>query len=51
MKVYDRLVNGTLDEARYAVSMIVGRDTGKLTVIQELQRRLWKQWLKTLLTE
>ena len=27
MKVYDRLKNGTLDEARYAVSMIVGRDT------------------------
>lgn len=31
MKVYDRLVNGTLDEARYAVSMIVGRDTKSLT--------------------
>lgn len=31
MKVYDRLKNGTLDEARYAVSMIVGRDTGGLT--------------------
>lgn len=27
MKVYDRLTNGTLEEARYAVSMIVGRDT------------------------
>ena len=31
MKVYDRLKNGTLDEARYAVSMIVGRDTAALT--------------------
>lgn len=27
MKVYDRLQNGTMEEARYAVSMIVGRDT------------------------
>ena len=27
MKVYDRLKNGTIEEARYAVSMIVGRDT------------------------
>ena len=32
MKVYDRLVNGTLEEARYAVSMIVGRDTQNLTI-------------------
>lgn len=31
MKVYDRLKNGTIDEARYAVSMIVGRDTQNLT--------------------
>ena len=31
MKVYDRLKNGTLEEARYAVSMIVGRDTQELT--------------------
>lgn len=31
MKVYDRLKNGTLKEARYAVSMIVGRDTESLT--------------------
>ena len=31
MKVYDRLKNGTIDEARYAVSMIVGRDTKDLT--------------------
>lgn len=31
MKVYERLVNGTLPEARYAVSMIVGRDTENLT--------------------
>lgn len=31
MKVYDRLKNGTLDEARYAVSMIVGRDTKALS--------------------
>lgn len=31
MKVYDRLVNGTIQEARYAVSMIVGRDTAELT--------------------
>ena len=31
MKVYERLKNGTLDEARYAVSMIVGRDTRELT--------------------
>ena len=31
MKVYDRLVNGTIEEARYAVSMIVGRDTKELT--------------------
>ena len=27
MKVYDRLKNGTIEEARYAVSMIVGRET------------------------
>ncbi len=31
MKVYDRLKNSTIDEARYAVSMIVGRDTKDLT--------------------
>ena len=31
MKVYDRLKNGTIEEARYAVSMIVGRDTQSLT--------------------
>lgn len=31
MKVYDRVKNGTLEEARYAVSMIVGRDTKELT--------------------
>ena len=31
MKVYERLINGTLDEARYAVSMIVGRDTENLS--------------------
>lgn len=31
MKVYDRLKNGTLLEARYAVSMIVGRDTKELS--------------------
>ena len=31
MKVYDRLVNGTIEEARYAVSMIVGRDTQELS--------------------
>lgn len=31
MKVYDRLKNGTIEEARYAVSMIVGRDTSELT--------------------
>ena len=30
MKVYDRLKNGTLDEARYAVSMIDGRATQSL---------------------
>lgn len=30
MKVYERLNRGTLDEARRAVSMIVGRDTDKL---------------------
>lgn len=31
MRVFDRLKNGTLDEARYAVSMIVGRDTQSLS--------------------
>ena len=31
MKVYDRLKNGTIEEARYAVSMIVGRDTQALS--------------------
>ena len=31
MKVYERLENGTLDEARRAVSMIVGRDTENLS--------------------
>lgn len=30
MKVYERLEKGTLEEARYAVSMIVGRDTENL---------------------
>lgn len=33
MKVYDRLVNGTIEEARYAVSMIVGRDTQSLDAV------------------
>ncbi len=31
MRVYESLKNGTLDDARYAVSMIVGRDTKSLT--------------------
>lgn len=31
MKVCDRLINGTIEEARYAVSMIVGRDTKALS--------------------
>lgn len=31
MKVYEKLKTGTLEEARYAVSMIVGRDTQSLT--------------------
>lgn len=31
MRVYDRLKNGTIEEARYAVSMIVGRDTQELS--------------------
>ena len=31
MKVYDRLKCGTIEEARHAVSMIVGRDTQALT--------------------
>ena len=31
MKVYDRLKCGTIEEARHAVSMIVGRDTQGLT--------------------
>ena len=30
MKVYDRLCHGTLEEARKAVSMILGRDTNSL---------------------
>lgn len=30
MKVYDALKKGTIEEARYAVSMIVGRDTKQL---------------------
>lgn len=34
MKVYDRLKNGTLQEARFAVSMIVGRDTKELNELQ-----------------
>lgn len=33
MKVYDKLKNGTIEEARYAVSMIVGRDTKELSAI------------------
>lgn len=33
MKVYDRLKNGTIEEARYAVSMIVGRDTQALDAV------------------
>ena len=31
MRVYDRLKNGNIEEARHAVSMIVGRDTNALT--------------------
>lgn len=31
MKVYDKLKSSTLEEARYAVSMIVGRDTKELS--------------------
>lgn len=31
MKVYERLQHGTLEDARHAVSMIVGRDTQNLT--------------------
>lgn len=31
MKVYTALKTGTLEQARYAVSMIVGRDTARLT--------------------
>lgn len=31
IKVYERLKNGTLEEARHAVSMIVGRDTKELS--------------------
>lgn len=34
MKVYDKLKNGTLEEARLAVSMIVGRDTKALSDLQ-----------------
>lgn len=34
MKVYDRLENGTIGEARKAVSMIVGRDTQQLSAEQ-----------------
>lgn len=34
MKVYDALKNGTIEDARYAVSMIVGRDTAELTHTQ-----------------
>ncbi len=34
MKVYYALKNGTLDDARYAVSMIVGRDTKELSHAQ-----------------
>lgn len=31
MRVYEALVHGTIEDARYAVSMIVGRDTRELT--------------------
>lgn len=34
MKVYHKLVGGTVEEARYAVSMIVGRDTKQLSETQ-----------------
>ncbi len=34
MKVFDKLQNGTLEEARFAVSMIVGRDTLELDQLQ-----------------
>ena len=37
MKVYHALKTGTIQEARHAVSMIVGRDTDQL----------WKPWQKT----
>lgn len=33
MKVYDKLKHGTIEEARYAVSMIVGRDTKSLSEV------------------
>lgn len=34
MKVYEKLKGGTLQEARVAISMIVGRDTGNLDELQ-----------------
>lgn len=33
MKVYTALKNGTLENARYAVSMVVGRDTARLDAV------------------
>ncbi len=43
MKVYEALSTGTLEDGRYAVSMIVGRDTEALSE-EGLLRRLWKLW-------
>ncbi len=45
MKVYDALESGTIEDARYAVSMIVGRDTKTLQK-SRLQKQLWRQWRK-----
>lgn len=45
-KVYDALKTGDLDKARYAVSMIVGRDTASLDEAGVAVPR-WRQWRRT----
>ncbi len=42
MKVYDALKEGDLKKARYAVSMVVGRDTDVLDEIGVTQGSEWR---------
>ena len=45
MKVYTALKTGTIEDARYAVSMIVGRDT--IMETRPWPGRRWRPWRRT----